>query len=101
MPQIWMTYDEVAVLLGCDAEQAYERGLEERLDCKISRDGHRRVKLNDALVGIFLDRLRAQPQRIDEAIDGLRRVHGLMVGYEPQPDVSEKRAGRRKFGGNW
>ena len=100
MPQIWMTYYEIADLLGCDVEQAYERGLAERLDCKISRDGHRRVKLNDALVGEFLDKFRTQPQRIDEAIDGLRRVHGLMTGYE-QSSLSEKLPAVRKFGGAW
>jgi hypothetical protein len=101
MPQIWMTYDEVADLLGCDAEQAYERGLQERLDCKISRDGQRRVRLNPTLVGFFLDRVRAQPNPIDGAIDELRRVHGLMTGYDPQPDLREKPAAQRKFGRAW
>jgi hypothetical protein len=99
--QIWMTYDEVADLLGCDAEQAYERGLEERLDCKISRDGQKRLRLNDTLADIFVDRLRAQPRPIDEAINGLRHVHGLMAGYEAQAGQPEKRATRRKFGGAW
>lgn len=101
MPQIWMTYDEVAGLLGCDTELAYERGLEERLDCKISRDGARRVKLNDALTEVFIEQLRAQPRPIDAAIDGLRHMHGLMAGYEQQAERSENRPRQRKFGGAW
>ena len=101
MPQIWMTYDEVADLLGCDTEQAYERTLQERLDCKISRDAQRRVKLNPRLVGVFLDQVRGQPNPIDGAIDDLRSVHGLMTGSDRQPDLLEKPAARRNFGRAW
>ncbi len=100
MPQIWMTYDEFADLLETGAEQAYERGLEERLDCKISRDGQRRIKLNDALAGLFLDRNGAQRAPLDGAIDDLRNIHGLMTKYE-EPAISQRRTVQRKFGGAW
>jgi len=93
MPQIWMTYEEVADLLQCGTDGALARIRDDRLDRKISHDGHKRVKLNLALTGMFLDRVRA-PSRdglaansLDQAIDDLRRVHGRMADYESHEDL--------------
>jgi hypothetical protein len=38
MPQIWMTYEELAGMLDCTVMEARERAYLERLDQKISRD---------------------------------------------------------------
>lgn len=46
MPQIWMTYSEVAALLGCDGDRARIQAMQRSLDRKKSRDGLTRVKLD-------------------------------------------------------
>ena len=86
MPQIWMTYEEVADLLQCGTEGALARIKDDRLDRKISRDGHKRVKLNLALTGIFLERMRTPfapvaVDPLDQAIEELRKMHGQMADY--------------------
>ena len=86
MPQIWMTYDEIAGLLECSADEALERARSDRLDRKQSRDGRTRVKLNLALIGLFIDRIRSQAQPLDQAIQDMRQVHGLMKSYEPDQE---------------
>ena len=54
MPQIWMTYSELAILLECDGNEARNRAVEQNLDRKKSRDGHTRVKLNLPLASLFI-----------------------------------------------
>jgi hypothetical protein len=54
MPQIWMTYPELAILLECDGYEARNRAVEQNLDRKKSRDGHTRVKLNLPLASLFI-----------------------------------------------
>ena len=49
MPQIWMTYEELAGMLDCTVMEARERVHLERLDRKISRDGKKRAKLSVAM----------------------------------------------------
>ena len=46
MPQIWMTYGEIAALLGCTAEAVRAKAVARSLDRKKSRDGLTRVKLD-------------------------------------------------------
>lgn len=87
MPQIWMTYEEVADLLDCGGDEVLTRVRDERLDCKISHDGHKRVKLNLALTGLFLDRVRATALPLDRAVANLRQMHNLMAGRDPNEDV--------------
>jgi hypothetical protein len=84
MPQIWMTYEELAGMLDCTVEAVRERVRLERLDRKISRDGKKRVKLSMAMVSIFIERLKTIDSPIDLAVDDLRKVHGLMR----EPDAS-------------
>ncbi|MCF8475530.1 MAG: hypothetical protein K9G60_00750 [Pseudolabrys sp.] len=87
MPQIWMTYEEVADLLACGTDQALARIRNDRLDRKISHDGQKRVKLNLALIGLFLDQVRARTNPLDRAIADLQHVHGLMAGADPNEDL--------------
>lgn len=58
MPQIWMTYEELAVMLDCSIPEARERVQLERLDRKLSRDGKTRAKLSASMIAIFIDRLK-------------------------------------------
>jgi len=80
MPQIWMTYDELAGMLDCTVIEARERIHLERLDRKISRDGKKRAKLNPEMVGIFIARLKTIDSGVDRAVEDLRRVHDLLSG---------------------
>jgi hypothetical protein len=95
MPQIWMTYDEVADLLQCGTDGTLARIKDDRLDRKISHDGRKRVKLNLALTGMFLERVRTQfsvqpvavADPLDLAIDDLRKMHGQMADYGAHEDL--------------
>ena len=77
MPQIWMTYAEIAGLLDCAPDEARERAIQERLDRKHSRDGNTRVKLSYAWIGLFIDRVRSV-DAINGAIGELRQIHKQM-----------------------
>jgi hypothetical protein len=57
VPQIWLTYDELATLIGCDPPAARATASAIPLDRRKSHDGHTRTKLNAQLTEIFLDRL--------------------------------------------
>lgn len=78
MPQIWMTYEELAGMLDCTAMEARERANFERLDRKISRDGKKRAKLNVAMTTIFIERIKNSALAMDQAVDDLWAVYGLM-----------------------
>jgi uncharacterized membrane protein YccC len=83
MPQIWMTYGELAGLMECGLSQASDHVHSEHLDRKRSRDGHVRVKLNLTLMELFVARIRAAAdQPLDQAIHDLRGLHALMQRYE-------------------
>lgn len=90
MPQIWMTYDELAGLLDCGVLEARERVQREGLDRKKSRDGNTRVKLNFALIAMFVARIKGEDSTIDRAIEDLRVVHGQMKSYE-QHQLEDRR----------
>ena len=78
VPQIWMTYEELAGLLDCNPVEARERAHLAQLDRKISRDGRTRAKLNAELSAIFIERLKSIDLFTDQAVDRLRHVHGLL-----------------------
>jgi hypothetical protein len=85
MPQIWMTYEELAGMLDCTVLEARERVHLERLDRKISRDGKNRAKLSLAMISIFIERLRTVDHVMERAVDDLRHVHGLLSESADQP----------------
>jgi hypothetical protein len=60
VPQIWLTYDELGALMGCDAIAARSTAAAMQLDRRKSHDGNTRAKLNAELTEIFLDRLARQ-----------------------------------------
>ena len=78
MPQIWMTYEELASMLDCSVAEAREQAHLERLDRKISHDGKTRAKLSVAMTGIFIERLKTIDYDIDRVVANLRLVHGLL-----------------------
>ncbi|MBW8857578.1 MAG: hypothetical protein JF604_25345 [Bradyrhizobium sp.] len=80
MPQIWMTYDELATLNGCSAAEARLQTLNLSLDRRKSRDGNTRVKLNPALMARFFATIREAEFDLDDAITALRETHRQMSG---------------------
>jgi len=80
MPQIWMTYDELATLNGCSAAEARMQAMHLSLDRRKSRDGNTRVKLNLALMARFFETVREAEFDLDDAITALRDAHRQMSG---------------------
>ena len=83
MPQIWMTYAEIADLLGCDASQACTHVAIRSLDRKKSRDSFTRVKLDQHCTALFIAKIRGADADIDRAILELGEVHGELVRAAP------------------
>jgi hypothetical protein len=75
MPQIWMTYSEIAALLGCDADDARIQAILRSLDRKKSRDGLTRVKLDLVWMARFYATVRDADAMLDRAIRELQMVH--------------------------
>jgi|GEM_PF-1601395 len=78
MPQIWMTYHEIADMLGCDVETARAATIQRALDRKKSRDGMTRAKLDLELTASFISAIRDADAMLDQAVQELRNVHHLM-----------------------
>ena len=78
MPQIWMTYEELAGMLECSVMEARERVQLECLDRKISRDGEKRAKLSVAMTDIFIEQIKTGAFAIDQTVGNLRTIQGLM-----------------------
>jgi hypothetical protein len=79
MPQIWMTYDELAKLCDCTPAEARMRAVHLSLDRRKSRDGATRVKLDLALTARFFATIRDSEFDLDGAIDALRDTHRQMA----------------------
>jgi hypothetical protein len=79
MPQIWMTYREIADLLGCDPDEARAHAIHRSLDRKKSRDGLTRVKLDLEWAGRFVAAIREDDLVLDQAVHDLRMAAGKMA----------------------
>jgi hypothetical protein len=79
MPQIWMTYEELAGLFDCDVDQARVHVAIRSLDRKRSRDGLTRVKLDQHCMALFIARVRGADAKLDRAILELREVYREMA----------------------
>lgn len=81
MPQIWLSYDELADLMGCDAEAARTAAASIPLDRRKSHDGRTRAKLNPDLADLFLDRVLRHrlDQELRACAGDLRAVHQRMA----------------------
>jgi len=80
MPQIWMTYDELATLSGCSAAEARMQAMHLSLDRRKSRDGNTRVKLSLALMVRFFEIIRESEYDLEGGIAALRDAHRQMSG---------------------
>lgn len=97
MPQIWMTYDELAVLLGCDPAEARGAAAAIRLDRRRSRDGHTRAKLTPALIAAFLDGVLAQ--RLEQEIAaGARDLQAMRERMATRPAIAPPQLRRAAAG---
>ena len=78
-----MTYDELGTLMDCDAARARTRVAALLLDRRRSRDGQTRVKLNNELTEILLDRLARQwaNREIATCAADLFAMHGRMAEH--------------------
>ena len=79
MPQIWMTYDELATLCECSGSEARLRAIHLSLDRRKSRDGTTRVKLDLALTARFFASVRESDFDLDSAIEALQATHRQMA----------------------
>lgn len=79
MPQIWMTYDELARLCDCSSNDARLRAIHLSLDRRKSRDGATRVKLDLALTAKFFASIRDADIDLDCAIEALQNTHRQMA----------------------
>ena len=82
MPQIWMTYHEIADMIGCDLETARSATIQRALDRKKSRDGMTRAKLDPELMGVFIAVIRNADPDLDLAVHELRNMHQAMLRNE-------------------
>lgn len=91
MPQIWMTYDELATLCECTSSEARSRTIHLSLDRRKSRDGATRVKLDLALTAKFFASIRASDVDLDRAIEALQAKHRQMAEMLTPNEVDERR----------
>jgi hypothetical protein len=95
VPQIWLTYDELAALMNCDPAEARGAVAAIPLDRRKCRDGRTRAKLSSSLTEAFLD--AALRQRVEQEIaacaSDLRTMQGRMAGRAAAlPDLGTARS---------
>jgi hypothetical protein len=83
VPQIWLTYDELAALMNCDPARARSAAVAMRLHRRKSRDGQTRAKLTPSLADAFLqDILRHRLEQVVAArASDLRAMRERMAGH--------------------
>ncbi len=91
MPQIWMTYDELATLCGCTAAEARLRAIHLSLARRRSHDGATRVKLDLALTAKFFASIREADFDLDSAIEALRSTHRQMAELLAPNEARDRR----------
>jgi hypothetical protein len=69
VPQIWVTYDELAEFCGCSSDQARMQVIQQQWPRRRSRDRQTRVKLPPALMRDYVGHLAAQWQGIHAAAE--------------------------------
>jgi hypothetical protein len=90
VPQIWLTYNELAAWMNCDRAGARVAAMAIGLDRRKSRDGQTRAKLTPALAQAFLDDILRQrlEQEIAACAGDLRLMRERMAAHTtavPQP----------------
>jgi hypothetical protein len=90
MPQIWMTYSEIASLLGCEIADVRIQASQRSLDRKKSRDGLTRVKLDLLWMARFYAIVRDADPMLDQAIRDLQMVRMEMNPRAKRPMVHDE-----------
>jgi hypothetical protein len=87
VPQIWLTYDELAALMDCDPVTARGAAVAIGLDRRKCRDGYTRAKLTPSLTIAFLDRALSDhlQREIQASVDDLRAIHEQMASRLAAP----------------
>lgn len=87
MPQIWLTYDELAAWLNCGRAEARAAVITIGLDRRKSRDGQTRAKLTQPLAEAFFHAmLHQRPEReVAACADELRLMHERMAAHSAVP----------------
>ncbi len=84
MPRIWMTYTELADLLGCSPTDARDYAIARSLVRRKSRSGLTHTELDGLLTLAFIERVRGQDRpaspeiELDQAIADLQNIHEEM-----------------------
>jgi hypothetical protein len=82
VPQIWLTYDELADLMNCDVAGARGAAVAIRLDRRKSFDGQTRAKLTPPLAEAFLEGMLRQrlEREMDACAGDLQAIRQRMAG---------------------
>jgi hypothetical protein len=91
MPQVWMTYGELATLCGCTASEARLRAGNLSLHRRKCSDGATRVKLNLLLMARFFVNIRESDFDLDGAIEAVRETHRSMAELLTPEEAGNKR----------
>jgi hypothetical protein len=97
MPQIWMTYREIASLLGCEPDEARAEAIHRSLDRRKSRDGLTRVKLDLDWTATFIAAVREADPILDQAIRDLQQVGKEMARDDGRIAGRNSMSDRREF----
>src|SRR4030081_3991091 len=97
MPQIWMTYGEIAGQLGCEPDEARAQAVHRSLDRKKSRDGLTRVKLDLDWTAKFIAAVREADPILDQAIRDLQQVGKEMARDDGRIAGLNLMSDRREF----
>lgn len=94
MPQIWLSYDELATLIDCRPDAARAAALSLGLDRRRSRDGSTRVKLTQTLADSFIESVIQQRlnQQISACTADLHAMRERMSAPSKMTDDSRLKA---------
>lgn len=74
MPQIWLSYPELAAFLGCAVEDARPAAIEGGWSRRRCHDGLTRVKLSSADAGRYMRRCIEASAEVDRQVASLRAM---------------------------
>lgn len=91
MPQIWLSYDEIAGYLGCGNEEAAARSASARWPRRLCHDGLTRAKLPAADAEAFVRGYYLTDRKVSESADERRYYQG----FPAEADGHNRVAGSR------
>jgi hypothetical protein len=69
MPQIWVTYEELAALFACTEPDARKLANKQQLERATGRDGEARVQLCSIGMAMFAERLRRPNASLERVLE--------------------------------